>query len=1371
MGQPKRLQQPTGTQGDASSGMILRLRGGDGSGERERRQISRSREGTLLLSWNANGVADAEDGSSTVKRDEIVAFLREADARGEHVGGIAFQETWLLGDDALDIEGYEWYGRNRSEARSTPDAPHGSAGVGWLLCKELVKNGNVKVTRPTYGDCEGLVIVTLRKENKIVTLINAYRELKRDEFVIDDEAFIKGVLGELEAARDAPSNEKIEKFTYLLCDANIRVGTLRDGDGDYRGGESTNSGPLARTFVRAISEAGAAIVHGRLCQFGYTFEPVGQKRRSVCDYVITDDLGSVIEAGVCDRETADIGSDHNALYIRADFAFSEGRGRRRESGGRSRGRGAGCPYSRKGLSGAREALNRIVSRVVANTCASGDFDRVNDLDVNWTLWKGMMLDAAAEVAPVTTATSSRRRLSCWQPHWNVETMLLREKCRDIMDRPLEVKRSGHDTGALEREYKDARKVMKKSARDAKKAHVTKTNAFLRECASDPSKTSLFWKTVLGRASKRMSGVTKEVIELRIPERTEIHRSPPERVETHRSVDDKEVAPRTTRDPKEVARIFRDEFAKIGSDTPPVGNTFDMDERARQDARVAEILAMPVYDGPIGGRITRDEIARCIRRLKYGKASGLDFVSTDLLKLCVENVKFLGSLQLIFNQCLEAGRGPKDWQMAAVTCLFKKGERHDWANYRLISLLSCVGKLFEAVLARRLSTLLDGRDASGEQLLSVYQGGFRGGRRCQHHAWTLTEAIKYAARRGKRTYAAFLDVRKAYPTTRRSAMLERLFDKLSRCGDGSRRCRVWTVIEKMLREGNCRSKVIVDGEASDEYTVGHGLREGAVLSPILYAVFIDEIARELDGCDGVTVGKERIRCLLYADDIVLLSESADGLQEMLDRCQRFADRSSFQFSMGKSHVVIFGDHAAGAGDERVFKIMGKPMTRADEYTYLGLVLHRSLGRTERVREEEKIHAKYVGKKFLDVDFNEEERVIRSVFFCNENYVWIAETSRLDEEEADVRYFLNAESKMDRMIDHFSGKYGERQKASKPLAAWDLQKQKLREKLVNKKHLLRRLGCHAHGLDTPTARLVAATMCDAVSIQNAEIWQMGQEASEIQTEMNAIHRTILGAESRTCTSAVRHELGCASQLVRSKEAALRFRNNVLSLDAADHVVRRIYDELKRDSRGCGATRNGVAGYLELLAKDAKWEQSVGVSAAKTKGRAFVKEKQNDNLVKDLTDDRSTLRDMRRWVQVDRHGIPAYLKRSCPVGLRGGRRLKTKFRLGRHQLQSSLACMEVTKDKACKCCSRKVPETVMHAMLDCEAHDAERRVFLTRMDQLVPEFGRKTKDEQLKFLMGDATPAAVDSTLYRYLISLSASRERWLGIPTAQGVGPRP
>ena len=99
---------------------------------------------------------------------------------------------------------------------------------------------------------------------------------------------------------------------------------------------------------------------------------------------------------------------------------------------------------------------------------------------------------------------------------------------------------------------------------------------------------------------------------------------------------------------------------------------------------------------------------------------------------------------------------------------------------------------------------------------------------------LTETIKSNARRGKKTYVAFLDVRKAYPTTRRSAMLGRLFDKLARAPGGSANSRplIWSAIERMLREENCKSRILLDTVESSEYTVGHGLREGSVLSPIL-----------------------------------------------------------------------------------------------------------------------------------------------------------------------------------------------------------------------------------------------------------------------------------------------------------------------------------------------------------------------------------------------------------------------------------------------------------------------------------------------------------------------------------------------------------
>ena len=203
--------------------------------------------------------------------------------------------------------------------------------------------------------------------------------------------------------------------------------------------------------------------------------------------------------------------------------------------------------------------------------------------------------------------------------------------------------------------------------------------------------------------------------------------------------------------------------------------------------MAAILNLPEHEGPCGASINVREIQEAINKLKYGKASGVDCISTDLLKVCAGNRHMLVSLAVIFSQCLRESRNPADWQIALVKTLFKKGDRHSWKNYRLISLLSVVGKLYESVLANRLSRLLDGRDRRGEHLLSQFQGGFRRGRSCQHQSW-VSELIKTNARRGKKTYVAFLDVREAYPTCRRAAMLARLYAKLAATPGGSENSR-------------------------------------------------------------------------------------------------------------------------------------------------------------------------------------------------------------------------------------------------------------------------------------------------------------------------------------------------------------------------------------------------------------------------------------------------------------------------------------------------------------------------------------------------------------------------------------------------------
>jgi hypothetical protein len=147
---------------------------------------------------------------------------------------------------------------------------------------------------------------------------------------------------------------------------------------------------------------------------------------------------------------------------------------------------------------------------------------------------------------------------------------------------------------------------------------------------------------------------------------------------------------------------------------------------------------------------------------------------------------------------------------------------------------------------------------------------------------------------KKTFCGFLDVRTAHPTVLRADLMEKLHSKLSKAsgGDAQCRCHLWSVIDKLYE--NYPSRIVIQDSVSDEYKVNHGLREGSVLSPILYAIFIDGIIDEMRGCIGANVGSFSYNALIYVYDIVLVSESAEDLQAMLNCCQKYADNPSFQF---------------------------------------------------------------------------------------------------------------------------------------------------------------------------------------------------------------------------------------------------------------------------------------------------------------------------------------------------------------------------------------------------------------------------------------------------------------------------------------------
>ena len=109
-------------------------------------------------------------------------------------------------------------------------------------------------------------------------------------------------------------------------------------------------------------------------------------------------------------------------------------------------------------------------------------------------------------------------------------------------------------------------------------------------------------------------------------------------------------------------------------------------------------------------------------------------------------------------------------------------------------------------------------------------------------------------------------------------------------------------------------VRVGGEVEDWYEEFVGLREGCVLSPLLFAIYINDIVGEMEkgwGA-GVRVGRARLRCLLFADDIVIVDESAEGLQKSLDVAFAYSLKWRFKYNHGedKSAVMVFGKRRKG-----------------------------------------------------------------------------------------------------------------------------------------------------------------------------------------------------------------------------------------------------------------------------------------------------------------------------------------------------------------------------------------------------------------------------------------------------------------------------
>ena len=225
------------------------------------------------------------------------------------------------------------------------------------------------------------------------------------------------------------------------------------------------------------------------------------------------------------------------------------------------------------------------------------------------------------------------------------------------------------------------------------------------------------------------------------------------------------------------------------------------------------------------------------------------------------------------------------------------------NYRGITLLSVVGKVFCKILNNRLVELK---------------------RSCIDNVYTLSELVQGRLREGKTTYAFFLDVQKAYDMVWRDGLWLKLWDM-------GVKGRIWRVIKKMYESS--RSAVLLEGEQSAAFNVEQGVAQGCSLSPILFSVFINGLLKEVEQAElGIELSNGAIiGGMLFADDFVGVSDSGEELQKLIDVVHAYCCKWRLKANVSKSAVMVFARDAV-KGD---WKWGENSLPKVCKYTYLGI----------------------------------------------------------------------------------------------------------------------------------------------------------------------------------------------------------------------------------------------------------------------------------------------------------------------------------------------------------------------------------------------------------------------------------------------------